>query len=176
MDKNNIQRQVTQIKGIRFDSTTQKEPQSPQPKAITRLKRHDLADISPTKHIKINTDRSLFPTEPTAKRSRKEVGTAPRQEYHEFMSLDQAGPTTIAYDAEYNLLAIKKIKVSPNDSSSNTQLFRGHRSVVGVLDLYRKGEEMHIICEYMDVTLQHVLATPRGDLACDEIAWICAEV
>jgi len=109
-----LQRQLTQIRDIRFDGDTSKEgldasaPVSDH--TAGRLKRRYLADLAPTRGLPINTDLSTFDKsrkiEHVPKKPKHGMRDEPLQKYHEYMSFEQAGPATIAYDDAHNLYAI----------------------------------------------------------------------
>ena len=180
-------RRLTQIGDIYFERAQDKEVHSPTQAAVpeqltTNSKRHRLAEASPVRGLPVNVGPSFFrrtrTIEHIPKRARQGLGDKPQHSYHEFMSLDQAGSGTMAYDNEYNLYAIKKSMV-PASSEIDTrkiQAFQGSECVVCLLDVYRSLDEVHLVYECMDASLRQVLATPRGQLSPCEIAVICREV
>ena len=181
------ERRLTQIGDIYFEGAQVKEVQSPPQVALPEQlsatsKRHRLAEASPVRRLPVNVGPSFFgrtrTIEHIPKRAKQGLGDKPQHNYHEFMSLDQAGSATIAYDSEYNLYAIKKRK-APTSSEIDTQkiqAFQGSDGVVCLLDAYRSRDEVHMVYECMDASLRQVLATPRGQLSPCEIAVICREV
>ena len=167
-----VQRHATQIGNIRFDNGADSGEASTKRGGVLERR-------IPVKHTP-----SLNPTQPllnardaihVIKTRKIEVRDSPQRSYHEFMSFDQAGPATIAYDDLHNLYAIKKHKCDPDRGRRKAQLFE-HSSLVGIQDMFWRSDEIHVVYECMDVSLQHVLATPRGHLASSEIAVICKQV
>ncbi len=163
-----IHRQATQIGNIRFDRGTD-GGEAASTKRGRVLERQ--IPINPTQPLVAAAREINYATEP----SKIEIGNTPQRSYHEFMSFDQAGPAAIAYDSLYNLYAIKKLKHDPDKHESKARLFK-HSALVGILDLFWEGDELHVIYEYMDVSLRHILATPRGHLTSKEIAVVCKQV
>ena len=77
---------------------------------------------------------------------------------------DQAGPATIAYDGAYDFYAVKKVKLHPGMEKSKVKTFDNVSSLISGQDVYQKDEGTKIAYECMDVSLQHILVTPRGHL------------
>ena len=165
-----MQRRVTQISNIRF------EKGAAGGEAALKRKAHVLErkiPINPTQTLLAATaevDREYI-----IERSQTEINTSPQRSYHEFMSFDQAGPATIAYDSSHNLYAIKKYKYDEDKGKCAARLFKKD-SLVSIQDLFWRDGEICIVYECMDISLQHILATPRGYLAATEIAVICKQV
>lgn len=160
-----LQRQVTQIGDIRFEE--RKDAFLSNPSSSSTLKRQ----------IPINTNRLSFSPkgiESLNKKRKIEIRGSSLKAYHDFMTLDQAGPATIAYDNAHALFAIKSMKTEASQSTS-VQLFRND-CVVNLYDVFRDRDEYRLVYECMDVSLEQVLGTPRGQLASFEIAAICKEV
>ncbi len=174
-----VQRRGTQIGDIRFD-----DPQTTDPPSAHRrlLKRHVLADASPTRNIPISKERLSFvatrSSEPSLKKAKREEPVESQTLYHEFMSLDQAGPAIMAFDSTSELFAIKKYKSVASDEIKNilSTQYSETVSVVSVIEAFQTTTEVHIVYERMDVSLRHILATPRGQLVSHEIGAICREV
>jgi len=176
-----VQRRGTQIGDIRFD-----DPQTTDPPSLTAhrrlLKRHVLADASPTRNIPISKERLSFvatrSSEPSLKKAKREEPVESQTLYHEFMSLDQAGPAIMAFDSTSELFAIKKYKRVASDEIKNilSTQYSETVSVVSVIEAFQTTTEVHIVYERMDVSLRHILATPRGQLVSHEIGAICREV
>lgn len=162
-----IQRQATQIGNIRFDRGACGDEATPKQRGRVLERK---IPVNPTQPL--ITDRDFDCITET---SNIGVCDSPKQKYHEFMSFDQAGPATIAFHGAYNLYAIKKHKRNPDLESRRAELFR-HSCLVDVLDIFRRADEIHVVYECMDVSLQHILATPRGHLDSTEIAVICKQV
>lgn len=80
------------------------------------------------------------------------------------MLLDQAGSATIAYDSHYRLYAIKKVPKNVGHTTK-VQLFNDVPAVVGIHEIFNRGDESLIVYECMEVSLRNVLATPRGSLS-----------
>ena len=96
--------------------------------------------------------------------------------YEEFMTLEQAGTTYIAFATtqDHSLVAIKhrpsitrNVKTIYNTDSDN---------LVNLLDVFEKGEETHVVYELMDVSLRVVNGVRSGQWQAFEIAAICKEV
>jgi hypothetical protein len=180
-----VQRQGTQIGDIRFDDPKSIELKSAvehkdSPLLSRRLKRHALADDSPTRNIPINTNRLSFvstkPPESSFKKAKVTHNVEPQTLYHEFMALDQAGSAIMAFDGKSELFVIKKYK---RDSSFHVQSVRSKAKsdcMVSIIEAYTTAVDICIVYEYMDVVLRHILATPRGQLVPHEIAAVCREV
>lgn len=176
-----VQRRGTQIGDIRFD-----DPQRTDASSLTAhrgiLKRHVLADASPTRNIPISTDRLSFvamrSSEPSFKKAKREEPVESQTLYHDFMSLDQAGPAIMAFDGTSELFAIKKYKRVGSDQVKNVIPipYSESVSVVSIIEAFQTITEVHIVYERMDVSLRHILATPRGQLVAHEIGAICKEV
>lgn len=181
----NIQRQGTQIGDIRFDDPKLTEPKpaiefKDLPPLFRKLKRHALADDSPTRNIPINTNRLSFVStkapESSFKKAKVTHTVDPQTLYHEFMTLDQAGSAIMAFDSKSELFAIKKYK---RDSSFHVHSVRPKAKsdcMVSIIEAYTTAVEVCIVYEHMDVVLRHILATPRGQLVPHEIAAVCREV
>lgn len=174
--------QLTQIREIRFDGETSGErhdsAKTLHPEQVSRTERRRLADGSPTRQLRINAN-ALVPD--NVRKivhipKKHEIRDAPLRLYHEYMSWEQAGDAMIAYDDAHNLYAIKTIKGNQIAKGTKVQTFTNKETVVGMVDLYRDDEEIHMVYELMDVCLGHLLATPRGCLKVLEIAAICKEV
>lgn len=163
-NNNSLQRQVTQIGDIRFEERKNAFLSKP----ASTLKRQ----------IPINTNRLSFSPKKSEflnKRRKIEISNSPLEAYHDFMTLDQAGPATIAYDNAHALFAIKNVRLDKASPSTNIQLFKND-CVVSLYDVYRDLDGYRLVYECMDVSLEQVLGTPRGQLASFEIAAICKEV
>lgn len=93
------------------------------------------------------------------------------------MSLDQGGPAIIAYNNAHALFAIKQLKTDEETKSVKFHRFNSNH-VVSLHDVFIDNDknEYNLVYEYMDVSLEQVLGTPRGRLAAFEIAAICREV
>ncbi|KAL6712959.1 hypothetical protein ACLMJK_009514 [Lecanora helva] len=175
-------RPPTQIGDIRFDDKRTEDTGEVSnlsgPIQPAKLKRRELADASPVRTLPVNTSHSLSVSrvfEHIPKKIKKGLDDKPQETYHEFMSLDQAGPATIAHDKNYNLYTIKRDQAS-EDSAPFIYLFRDVTSVVSLRDVFVKGNEVLMVYETMDATLENVLATPRGYLTAREIGTVCKEV
>lgn len=160
-----IQRQATQIGNIRFDREVDEGE-------VISTKRGGVLErkipIKPSYSLLAAAREDSYATES----GRTEIRNSPRRSYHEPMSFDQAGPATIAYDSSYSLYAIKRYKCNLDNERKIFHRFK-HSALVNIQDLIRKEHEIHVVYECMDVSLQHILATPRGHLASLEIAVIC---
>jgi len=181
MGDGDVQRRGTQIGDIRFD-----DPHKTDSPSLTAhrglLKRHVLADASPTRNIPISKERLSFvatrSSEPSLKKAKREKPVESQTLYHEFMSLDQAGFAIMAFDSTSELFAIKKYKRIASDQVKNilSTQFSGSVNVVAVIEAFQTTTEIHIVYERMDVSLRHILATPRGQLVSHEIGAVCREV
>ncbi len=162
-----VQRRATQIGKISFDNGADS--------GEAHRKRRGVLDrripVKPTQPLSTATRNANHVTETR----RVKIRDSPQRSYHEFMSFDQAGPATIAYDDLHNIYAIKKLKCDPDKRRREAQLFE-HSSLVAIKDIFWRSDEIHVVHECMDVSLQHVLATPMGHLASSEIAVICKQV
>lgn len=180
-----MQRKGTQIGDIRFDNPRSSESDipvgprklSPHPRLLNR---HILADESPTRKIPINAERLSFvstkASEPSAKKPKLSHKLEPHTLYHEFMSLDQAGPAIMAFDSTPELYAIKKYKRNAGVEAKGVRPFSESDCVVSVIEVYPTLVDVCIVYESMDVSLRHILAIPRGQLVPHEIGAICREV
>lgn len=118
----NVQRRGTQIEDIRFNDSQTIDP----PSLIAHrrlLKRHMLANASPTRNIPISKERLSFvatrSSKSSLKKAKREEPIESQTLYHEFMSLDQAKSTIMAFDNTSKLFAIKKYKRVANDKIKN---------------------------------------------------------
>ena len=180
LDMGDLHRRPTQIGDIHFNDPTIQSSSVllPSSEGPSKSKRRQLADVSPVRTLPVNVSQSLkdFRSfEHIPKKIKKGLREKPQQNYYEFISLDQAGPATIAYDDSYKLYAVKKVRVQSVDGI-RIQLFKDVATVVGLYDAYSMGDEIQVVYEYIDTSLKSVLATPRGLLVTAEIAIICREV
>ena len=164
-----LQRRANQISNIRFEKGVDSG------EAALKRKAHVLE-----RKIPINPNQTLLAVTTEADQyhieiGQKEINTSPERNYHKFMSFDQAGPATIAYDSSHNLYAIKKYKHDLDKGKYTARPFKKN-SLVSIKDLFWRGGEIYIVYECMDISLQHILATPRGYLAAAEIAVIYKQV
>lgn len=117
------------------------------------------------------------PTESSWKSVKRRVGSEPKILYHEWMTLDQAGPAIIGCDNTRagNMVAIKRVE-RPEEYSGRCMPPFVSDYVVDVKDMYCEDNEITIIYEQMDVSLRQITGTLSGQLKAFEIAAICKEV
>ena len=117
-----------------------------------------------------------LPVEQPAKRVKALTGDTSHAVYHKFMTLDQAGPATIASDSARtcSLVAIKRSRVKSNDKLPPIKGLPG-TNVVNLIDMFRENGEIYMVYEQMDVSLRGVNGIAQGWNS-HEIAAICREV
>lgn len=129
----------------------------------------------------VNTSNHSFEPIASAEVPAKRVKPAPREEsrtvYHKFMTLDQAGPATVASDSTKfcALVAIKRSHVKSNDRIPPIKGFPA-ANVVNLIDIFREDEEIYMVYEQMDVSLRAANGISQGCWNSHEIAAICKEV
>ena len=112
--------------------------------------------------------------EPPVKRARLTDRCSPWERYHKFMTLEQAGPVTIAH-SKFSLVAIKERKIECNDQLDDIIPITSSY-VVNLNQALLQDGSVYLVYECMDITLRNIRLCPKGDLNTCEIAAVCKEV
>ena len=105
------------------------------------------------------------------------LGTLPSAQYYEFLVLNQAGEAFIAHDnsIECKLVAIKKRVWNGTPDFECRQEVRDE-NIVNLIEMFIKDEQVYMVYEQMEVSLDLINGIPRGRWQAFEIAAICKEV
>ncbi|KAI4264804.1 MAG: hypothetical protein L6R42_000103 [Xanthoria sp. 1 TBL-2021] len=122
--------------------------------------------------------------EPRAKQSKNsttcnsaKLGTVQKAQYYEFLVLNQAGKACTAHDnsTECKLVAIKKRNLNGTADYDCRQEIQDE-NVMNLIEIFIKDEQVYLVYEQMDVSLDIINGIPRGRWQAFEIAAICKEI
>ena len=169
------QRRVTQIRGdeIKPLRLLAQESEKSSDRTIPRRSPNTLQK----RPLPANSNEPKREVESPAKKRELLSEEKQRIAYHEFMTLDQAGPAIIGSTntKDCALVAIKCSKVKCKGPLLGIiGLPSSH--IVNLLDMFRKDEEIYMVYEQMDVSLRLINYIPHGAWNAYEIAAICKEV
>lgn len=185
-DPARIHRSVTKIGGAELrplhllaNSSSQLDTEASQLPGPSKSSKNVLKRRFPTS----NNNLSFQPPSPPSKLPKTASNTIsrfkskPKANYHEFLLLDQAGEARIGNDntKSCNLVAIKRRAWTGSPEIRCPQEIR-HENVVNLVDIFIANEEVNMIYEQMDVSLELINGIPQGRWQAFEIAAICKEV
>ena len=148
---------------------------NPLPRTLKRP--HERQRLGP--QLLVNADRLSFSAPPVKKKIKVKGDLvqkcSPWDSYHQFMELEQAGPSKISHDREHLLVAVKEKKYN-GQSTLNGLRLTWDNNVVDLLEFFHDGEIIYMAYEWMKVSFRSLSFISKGKLKYFEIAAVCKEV